>query len=315
MNNIFKIALLLFVVAPSSAFASIPWVTGSWWSLTKWNVWQSNVWAAKDNLSLLTNIDFWWNIGLWIISLVLTVIIAKAAKIKLINMIEDKMWADQSWDISWVILRTVTLFIYFFWISLSLTLWWLDLTFLIWGIWIGLGFTMQTFLSNFIAWIIMIFWGEYKSGTLVEIQWKMWYIQRISSLFTSVRQFDWVIVFVPNVKFLQEEVQCFNINNSRRLELDVWIDYDADLTKTKKVINKVIAAFPNILKAPEPYIMVDRLSDDGVELKVMVWMSVDDDILKLQSNLTEAINMAFTQADIKRKQSHIIVQNYDESKE
>lgn len=310
MKNIINLLLGIFIACLSFVNAvsanSLSWT----WSLGM-SAKDSNVGAAKDSLLLLSDKDFWINIILWIVSLVVTIMLARWARYKIIHLIEDKMWADQSWDVSWVILRTVTLFIYFFWISVTLTLWGLDLTFLIWGIWIWLWFTMQTFLSNFISWIIMIFGWEYKSGTLVKIQWKLWYIQKISSLFTSIRQFNWVIVYVPNVKFLQEEVECYNVNSSRRIEITLGLDYDADLTKAKKIIDKIIESFPRVLRAPEPYTMIDSLTEDGITVRLFVWMSVDENEFHLRSDLTETINHAFIQAWIQRRQNHIVVERFE----
>lgn len=298
MKKLYYIFLLALVILPTSAFAAIAWDASAD---------SSNRDAAKDSLTILSNKDFWFNLMLWFVALIVTIIAAKFAKTKITTMMEEKLWEWESWDVAWVIMRTVNLFIYFFWISVSLTLWWLDLSFLIWGIWIWLWFTMQTFLSNFIWWIIMIFWWEYKTWTVVEISNKMWSIVKISSLFTSIKQFNWVIVYVPNVKFLQEEVQCFNVNPSRRLEIEVWVDNSEDIIKAKKIINKVIESFPNILKAPQPFIMIDELWDYGISIRVFVWFSTWEDIFVLKSNLTETINMAFAQAGVKRRDRKSVV--------
>jgi small-conductance mechanosensitive channel len=40
-------------------------------------------------------------------------------------------------------------------------------------------------------------------------------------LFTVVEQYDGVIFYVPNVKFLQDVVKCYTANTKRRVEVEV----------------------------------------------------------------------------------------------
>jgi small conductance mechanosensitive channel len=65
-------------------------------------------------------------------------------------------------------------------------------------------------------------------------------IRRINALFTEVEQFDGVIFYIPNVKFLENEVENFNTNSKRRVEIEIGVDYSTDIIKAKKVIMQVL---------------------------------------------------------------------------
>ena len=143
----------------------------------------------------------------------------------------------------------------------------------------------------------MVTQWTFHNWDLIEIEKKIWNIERIYSLYTSVRQYDWVIIYVPNVKFLQENVSNYHSNARRRIDLEVWVDYDTDIIKAKKVMMQVVDQFPNILKDPEPLITVDKLDDGAITLVMRFWINSKNwKYLKTKSNVTETINLAFTQS-------------------
>lgn len=125
----------------------------------------------------------------------------------------------------------------------------------------------------------------------------MWYIKKINALFTEVKQFDWVIFFVPNVKFLENNVQNFHSNSSRRVEINVWVDYATDLIKAKKIVMQVLNNFSNILKAPTPEVLISEFENSSINIKVWFWVdSKSWEYFNTKSNVTETINLAFKQA-------------------
>lgn len=266
-----------------------------------WDTGANNRAQAQQDLEGLMDKEFLINIILWIVTLVATVIVAKFARAKLVTLFEETLGTDESSDVAWVVIRMVNIVIWVIWFSLMLTFWWLDLSLLLWWVWIWLWFTMQIFLSNFIAWIIIIFGWEYKTGHIIQIDNREGTIKKIATLFTVVEQYDGVIFYVPNVKFLQDVVKCYTANTKRRVEVEVWLDYAEDITKAKELINKVIESFPYILIAPAPFTIVNDLWENGVWMKIYFWISIDSNYFEIKSNVTETINLAFKQAWVKRK--------------
>ena len=234
-----------------------------------------------------------------IIAIVLTIIVSKIARNRLFGYLERGTlgWEAGKEELIGVISRTVNIAILAVWFSITLGILWVDLAIFMWGIWFGIGFTLKTFLTNFIAWIIMVTQWVYHVGDLIEVNGKKGTIAKIDSLFTSVKQFDGVFFYIPNIKFLEDEVRNYHTSDKRRVEIDVQVDYNTDLVKAKSIINKVLENFP-ILQAPRSDIIVESLGDNGIFLRTRFWIGSKDPYFTLKSNVTETINLAFRQSDI-----------------
>jgi small-conductance mechanosensitive channel len=220
--------------------------------------------------------------------------------VKLTNYLEDSA-ADQESnreELVWVLTRTASISILVIWFSVTLWILWVDLWIFMWWIWFWIGFTLKVFLSNFIAWIVMVTQWTYHNWDLIEVNGKTWKITKIHSLFTAVEQFDWVIFYIPNVKFLEENVSNFHSNDKRRVEIEVWVDYNTDITKAKTTILQVLSNFPNILQAPKSSIFVEKLDNSSIKLNIRFWINTLDNYFETKSNVTETINLAFKKSDI-----------------
>ena len=264
--------------------------------------WEAETEQAVDFMNTLLGI-FSTQVLLRIIFAIITIIItfalAKLAKNRLFAYLENgpMAWETGKEELIWVISRSVNIAILAVWFSITLGVLGIDLAIFMWGIWFGIGFTLKTFLTNFIAWIIMVTQWVYHVGDLIEINGKKGKIAKINSLFTDVEQFDGVFFYIPNIKFLENEVSNYHTNDKRRVEVEVLVDYDSDIVKAKAIINKVLENFP-ILQAPASDIIVDTLWDNGILLKVRFWIGSKDSYFTMKSNITETINLGFKQSGI-----------------
>ena len=92
-------------------------------------------------------------------------------------------------------------------------------------------------------------------------------IVKINALFTAVEQLDGVVFYMPNIKFLEEEVRNYHTNDKRRITVETIVEYGSDVVKAKQVIQKVVGNFSNILPAPAYDVIVDSLGENGILIK------------------------------------------------
>lgn len=239
------------------------------------------------------------NVFLAVFVIVLAFVLAKFFSSKVTKYMDNKYswWETWKLEMIWVASKVINWTILFTWFLIALSVLWLDISIFLWWLWFGIWFTLKIFLTNFIAWILMVTQWTYHNWDLIEIWNVTWNIQRIYSLYTSVKKYDWIIVYVPNVKFLQENVSNYHTNERRRINVEIWIDYDSDVVKAKKIMRQVIDQFPNILKDPEPIITVDKLDNWSINLVLRFWIhSKNWKYLRTKSNVTETINLAFKQS-------------------
>jgi small-conductance mechanosensitive channel len=229
------------------------------------------------------------------VAIILTLIISKIINSRIGAFIERGWeWKNRE-ELAWVMTRTANITVLSIGFTIVLSILWIDMWIFLWGLWFWIWFTLKIFLSNFIWWIIMVTQWSYHNWDVIKIWDKTWKIRKINSLFTEIEQFNWVIFFVPNVKFLENEVENININDKRRIEIKVWVDYETDIVKAKKIMLQVINNFPWILKTPEPGVIITDFNDSSIDLNLKFWINSRWDFVWTKSNVTETINLAFRQ--------------------
>lgn len=265
-----------------------------------WDTWSEAGANVSTIIFSFLNKDFL----LWLVSAIVAIIatfflqkyIEKKLELYLIEKSGTWEWKEELYAI---IIRTTKISIWAIWIITALSFMWIDLAiFMGWiGLWVG--FALQTFLANFLSWIIMVLSGDYKNWDLIELQWKLGKIIKIDTFSTTVEQFDWIRFFVPNVEFLKNVVENYNANDKRRTEIEIGLEYGSDIVKAKTILLKIVDNFPNILKEPVPKIIVNEFGDNSINIKL--WyrtLMTDKTYFSTRSNVMETINLAFKQNEI-----------------
>lgn len=79
----------------------------------------------------------------------------------------------------------------------------------------------------------------------------------------------------------------------------VGIDYDADLTEVKTLIQEALQSITSIQSEPAPLVLVHELAASTVNLKVRFWVdSRQQSFLTVTSTVTQAIKEKLTSAQI-----------------
>lgn len=235
-----------------------------------------------------------------VIVICMTFILSKFVQSKLFVYLENaNIWDEgNKEEIIGVISRTINIIVLITWFSITLGVLGVDLWIFMGWIGFGIGFTLKTFLTNFISGIIVVSQGSYHIGDLIEVGGKMWKIVKINALFTAVQEFDGVTYNIPNVRFFEENVSNYHTNDKRRIDVEVMVDYDTDIITAKKVLLKVASNFPQILHTPDPDVIVNDLAERWIWLKLRVWIHSHENFITLKSNLTETVNLAFKQTGV-----------------
>lgn len=302
--KIFSFIYLIGIIFFSElSFAAI------WWSEIEQSQQNTSIMLSFFSTELLLNIVFAWLAMVWTLGL------AKFATARTTKYLENSYaWEEKGREeLVWVLSRTVNISILSIWFAITLTILWVDMWIFMWGLWFGIGFTLKIFLTNFIAWILMVTQWFYHIWDVVEVWGKTWTIRQIHALFTAIEQFDWVIFYVPNVKFLEEEVSNFHSNDKRRVDVNIGVDYDTDILKAKKIMMQVVDKFPNVLQAPNADVYITEMADSSINLSLRFWINSKDWYFSSQSNVTETINLAFKQAWIQIPFPQMVISTRDDT--
>jgi len=179
---------------------------------------------------------------------------------------------------------------------------------------VGIGFGLQSVISNFVSGLILLVERPIKIGDLVLVGGEEGYVRKISVRSTEIETFDRANVLVPNSYFITEKVKNWTFrNNIGRLVIPVGVAYGSDPRKVKTILLKVAYAHPNVMTAPEPAVDFEDFGASSLNFKLYAYIG---DLTKaggIRTDLRIAILEAFNEAGIvlPYPQSEVTIRDMD----
>ena len=172
---------------------------------------------------------------------------------------------------------------------------------------IGIGFGLQTVVSNLIAGIILMFERTIRIGDAIEISDTISGVvtdMRIRS--TSIRTFDNIDVVVPNSSFIQNNVVNWTMDDKiRRLHIPFGVAYDTEVEDVRKAIldalDKSNLYFIRNDKDRMPAIRMVMMNSSSVDFELLAWVEWDSKLknISVKSDFLILIYDALRQNNIK----------------
>ena len=162
---------------------------------------------------------------------------------------------------------------------------------------LAVGLALQGSLSNFASGVLIIGLRPFKAGEYIEAAGTAGTVESVQIFSTTLTTPDNKFVVVPNSAILDGNIINYSRKPTRRIDLIIGVSYNADLAKTKAVLEAVLKANPDILPMPEPLIAVAELADSSVNLVVRPWVN-GPDYWPVRFQLMEAIKNSLDEAGI-----------------
>jgi small-conductance mechanosensitive channel len=152
---------------------------------------------------------------------------------------------------------------------------------------IGIGFGLQTVVSNLIAGIILMFERTIRIGDTIEINDML--RGRVTDMrirSTTIKTFDNVDIVVPNSSFIQNNVINWTLEDlTRRLHIPFGVAYGSDIEEVKKVVLDELEQsdlkYIRNDKDKHPEIWMVAMNNSSVDFELLVWIEWDN---KLRPN-------------------------------
>ncbi len=167
-----------------------------------------------------------------------------------------------------------------------------SLTAVVGGAALAVGLSLQSQLSAFAAGVLLILFRPFKIGDYVEAGGIKGTVEEIKIIHTVLSTKDNQEVIVPNNAITSATITNYSSRTTRRLDITVGIDYDADLLKAKAVLEEILNAHPGVLKDPAPTVTVRALGASSVDFAVWPWV-LTNDWLTVQGELLQIIKLRF----------------------
>ena len=140
---------------------------------------------------------------------------------------------------------------------------------------LAIGLALQGTLSNVAAGLMLVFLRPFKIGDWIEAAGMSGSVREIGLFTTKIDTFDNVFISVPNSSIWSSSIVNHSRYKTRRLDLDIGIDYSSDLDKVEAAIMS-LTNDPRVLKDPEPRFIVVSYDDSAITIRLRVHCSYTD---------------------------------------
>ncbi len=164
---------------------------------------------------------------------------------------------------------------------------------------VGIGFGLQTIVSNFISGLILIFERPIQIGDTVEVGLLLGQVRRIGIRSSTVRTFDGAEVIVPNNDLIAGQVVNWTLSDQlRRIEVKVGVAYGTDPHRVLELLVNVAREHEKALTNPAPHALFLGFGDSSLNFALRFWTADFEHWIQTASEVTVGVNDALKEAGI-----------------
>ncbi|ADD04677.1 mechanosensitive channel protein MscS [Natrialba magadii ATCC 43099] len=165
---------------------------------------------------------------------------------------------------------------------------------------IVVGMAAQQVLGTVLAGFVLMFARPFEIGDWIEVEDNQGIVTDISIVNTRIRSFDGEYIMIPNDVISSSMVTNRSKRGRLRVEIDVGVDYDADIERAAELAEETVDDLEQSLSAPGPQVITKQLGDSSVVLGVRLWIDKPSArrYMQTQTAAINAIKEAFDEEGI-----------------
>ena len=162
---------------------------------------------------------------------------------------------------------------------------------------LAVGLSLQGSLSNFAGGVLIILFKPFRVGDSIEAQGVIGTVNEIQIFTTKLLTANNQTIFIPNGILSNGVIINYSLQGMRRADLTFSLSYDTNIKVAKDIVMQVMQNHPNVLKTPEPSIVVKNLTDSAIQIGIRPW-SKNEHFAITSSDILEQCKDAFDKAGI-----------------
>lgn len=161
-----------------------------------------------------------------------------------------------------------------------------------------IGMALQGSLSNFAGGILILLLTPFKVGDYISVSGiGEGVVTSIEIFYTHICTGDNRMIIVPNGTLSNASVVNVTHEPTRRLDMEMSVDYDSDIDQVKAVLIDVINMQELVLKEQQSDVFIERFDESAITFGIRVWVNTLD-YFTVKWKMQEDIKAAFDKYQI-----------------
>ncbi len=138
---------------------------------------------------------------------------------------------------------------------------------------LGIGFGLQTVVSNFISGLILVFERPILPGDTVEVNNLFGKVKKIGIRACNISTYDGAEVVVPNNNLISNDLINWTLSDSiKRVEVLIGTAYGTDPNLVLRVLKDCAVKFDYVLVDPEPSALFTGFGESSLDFRLLFWV-------------------------------------------
>ncbi len=162
---------------------------------------------------------------------------------------------------------------------------------------VAVGFAAQTSASNLISGLFLMIERPFVVGDSIAVGDLRGEVIAVDLLSTKIRTLANMMVRVPNETLVKSSITNLSYFPVRRVDLEIGVDYAANLDTVEKIVRETVAGHPFVLRNPEPSIQMRGFGASSIDFDIYVWTETAN-VVAVKNEMYRALDRAFRQNGI-----------------
>jgi small-conductance mechanosensitive channel len=134
---------------------------------------------------------------------------------------------------------------------------------------IGIGFGLQSVVSNFVSGLILLAERPIRVGDIINVKGEEGRVRRIHVRATEIETGDRASVIIPNSELITQVVKNrTHTDTFARVSVPLAVAYDSDVAKVRDILMEIAKAHPHVMETPAPTVFLTGFGDSAINFEL-----------------------------------------------